>query len=326
MRKFCLKISVLFFIALFLLPIKDVSADHAEPKETDSLEHAVAYFFDLRERESFIQVTNTDSSTAVLHVQIWNVNDNCNENNFFDAFTPNDTHTYNMRDIQTNDGNPSGVVLPNDAYGAVVIYVTSPNDFSIDSSREILMGNLRIIDNNGYEYRTNGSGLSDDDMQNLNADVDFSINFNTASGITLSDVIYFRSDNDDVNTGEEYDLSDVVDTYVVFDVNIVDINENVFSCRNVLFSCVNQDHPLIEQVLEEHSEANVASFEYGINNAIPHSKGAPLLCPGNIISEGIVTFNQIAGGDVNLAQFIGLNNGNGRGSFDMWWIVNNDTP
>ena len=32
--------------------------------------------------------------------------------------------------------------------------------------------------------------------------------------------------------------------------------------------------------------ANVASFEYGINDAIPHSRGGELLCPGNNIAEG----------------------------------------
>ena len=51
------------------------------------------------------------------------MNDNCNENNFFDAYTPNDTHVYYIRDILTNDGNPSGVVLPDDAYGIVSVGV-----------------------------------------------------------------------------------------------------------------------------------------------------------------------------------------------------------
>jgi hypothetical protein len=46
----------------------------------------------------------------------------------------------------------------------------------------------------------------------------------------------------------------------------------------------------------------------------------------NTINGGVVTFNQYEGSRVNLAQFIGLNNGNGRGSFDFWWIVNDGTP
>jgi len=49
------------------------------------------YIFDLRERETFIQVTFTDTlgfagagfDGAISHVQIFDVSNNCNENNFF---------------------------------------------------------------------------------------------------------------------------------------------------------------------------------------------------------------------------------------------------
>ena len=64
-----------------------------------------------------------------------------------------------MRDIQTNDGNPSGVVLPDGAYGIVAVTMYSV----IGSELETVagqFGNLRIVDNNGYEYRTNAQGPS----------------------------------------------------------------------------------------------------------------------------------------------------------------------
>jgi len=332
-------IFVLFFaLALCFMPARDVFAGHGDQKKTDALEHGVAYFFDLRDRESYIQVTNTDTDSAVLHIQIWNVNDNCNENNFFDAFTPNDTHVYNMRDIQTNDGSNAGVVLPEDAYGAVVIYVTTPNDLTNpDGDREILMGNLRILDDNGNEYRTNGSGLHGGDQKTTFPTYTF--NFNTVSGVTLSDVVHFRTvgNEGDGDNNEGFNLSDILDARMPFEVNILDLNENIFSCRNVIFSCVDQEHPLLEALLEEVAMgdqsdddddpgASVASFEYGINNALPHSRGAPLLCPGNTISEGVVTLDPLSedreDSGSNLASFIGLNNGNGRGSFDMWWQTN----
>ena len=52
-------------------------------------------------------------TNAIIHIQIFNVADDlCDENNFFDTYTPNDTHIYNLRDILTNDENPSGVTLP----------------------------------------------------------------------------------------------------------------------------------------------------------------------------------------------------------------------
>ena len=88
--------------------------------ETDHEDEVLVGFFDLRDRETFVQVTNSILETpeaSVIHVQIFNVGDLCNENNFFDAYTPNDTHVYDLRNILTNDGNPSGVVLPDDAYG-----------------------------------------------------------------------------------------------------------------------------------------------------------------------------------------------------------------
>ena len=71
--------------------------------------------------------------------------------------------------------------------------------------------------------------------------------------------------------------------------------------------------------------ANVASFEYGINNAIPHSRGNELLCPGNTIDKGIVRMiGQGGGNETNsVFFFVGLNNGNGRGSMDSIWNTSN---
>ena len=91
---------------------------------------------------------------------------------------------------------------------------------------------------------------------------------------------------------------------------------------------MDEDNPRLEELLETAEVGSVASFEYGINNAIPQSKGGELLCPGNIISEGFVTLNP--GLQVFTSQFdfpfflgfVGLNNGNGRGSFDSFWVFN----
>jgi len=150
----------LFLILTFsVLPIKNSFAGtifELDVLPTDSAaEVAIVGFFDLRDRETFMQVTNVDSDPAgqVFHIQLFDVGNNCNENNFFDAYTPNDTHVYNLRDIQTNDGNPSGVILPDDAYG---IFFANVVDNFVDP---ILIGNLRILDDNGYEYRTNLVGL-----------------------------------------------------------------------------------------------------------------------------------------------------------------------
>ena len=135
----------------------------------------------------------------------------------------------------------------------------------------------------------------------------------------------------------EWDAQDVANIYTAYDVDIYDVNEVPFSCRNVIFSCVNEENPRIGELLENAQLASVASFEYGINEVIPHSRGGELLCPSNNISNGIVNLSplQFSTNSLNINEsrrtfipfplffgYIGLNNGNGRGSFDSISITN----
>ncbi len=323
--------------------------------DSDTSEYTIGtliYFFDLRERETFIQFTYPDVSfplldddddifgqNAVAHIQIFDVNNNCNENDFFDNYTPRDTHTYNMRDIQTNDGNPSGVVLPQDAYGIVVISALRTDGIEFTDIADPI-GNFRILDNNGYEYRTNALFIADAESGTIDPEdlllIASSFNFNTEGGVTLSDVVGITLVIVEDPTFEfEWTALPVQGIYSPFDIDIYDLNEVPFSCRDIIFSCVNDENPLVEELLEVAANANVASFEYGINNAIPHSKGGELLCPGNIISDGTVyllpePYTQTAvdilenldGEGPFFIGYIGLNNGNGRGSMDSFWIYN----
>jgi len=308
----------------------------------------LVYFFDLRDRETFVQFTYPDifelqlartGLNATAHVQIFDVSNNCSENNFFDVYTPADTHVYNIRDIQTNDGNPSGVVLPSDAYGFVVITALRNSGGEIFERIADPIGNFRVLDNNGYEYRTNaltisfGTDLFPDDLP-ITAST---FNFNNQGGVTLSDVVGI---NMSTQTSEgdlfiEWQAEPVQAIYSPYDIDIYDLNETPFSCRDIIFACVNEDNPLLEELLTVAGTANVASFEYGINNAIPHSKGGELLCPGNIVSEGIVRltpepYSQAAVDIINsnnlfgpfFFAYVGLNNGNGRGSMDSFWTFN----
>ena len=350
-------ILLLLFVFLFAAP-SNVSAVHVRVPETDTGAPNLFSFFDLRERESFVQVTNTANSNFInnegdnidltsditVHVQIWDVNNDCTENNFFDTYTPNDTHVYNMRDIQTNNGTPSGVVLPPGAYGIVSIALID-GDNGIARNTHILTGNLRIIDNAGYEYRTNSSGWENWSTPNIGrcqnpgnegegGDEIYTLNFNTNAGVTFSDVVAItidRAGSEFLADNNSFEVS-ILRAWNLFDVDIFDLNENAFSCRNVVFGCVNQDNPLLEALLEEVSDitdssASVAAFEYGINETIPHSRNGELLCPGNTISEGFVRLKRFTNFDENsnedgepsfVANFIGLNNGNGRGSMDFW--------
>ena len=316
------KLKLLIFTFFLLLPV-EVFANHNSGVDTDHQTAALFSFIDLRDRETFVQVTNVDSSSQTVHVQIFNVDQNCNENNFFDVYTPNDTHIYNMRDIQTNDGNPSGVILPENAYGFIVVSVIN-SEGNIQENLTFLIGNFRIIDNAGYEYRTNSAGWEDNrDMENLR-----SFNFSTNNGVSLSDIVFINANEDD---GEW--IAGPLDAWWALDVDIFDVNEDPLSCRDVIFSCVDEDNPLLEELLsgpgdddDDDSSASVAAFEYGINEAIPHSRGGELLCPGNIIEEGWVNLTHENSNNTNdlHGYFVGLNNGNGRGTIDSMWFPYTD--
>lgn len=316
-----IKLLILLFLITF--SVSYVKAGAIYINETDNADIRLVGFFDLRDRETFIQLTNITNGNRTLHIQIFNVNNNCNENNFFDTYTPADTHVYNLRDILSNDGNPSGVVLPDNAYGIFTAIVVGESSYQI-------IGNLRIEDSNGYEYRTNlaGAGLQD---ETANIPADYYINFNTENGVILSDIVGIKLNEN--NTGilpPEYQAANLNDAWINLDIDIYDLNEVPFSCRNVIFACTDQNNPLLEGLLEfvnggngatGNGSGSVASFEYGINNAIPHSKGGELLCPGNNISEGMVNLTAIDINDTdNFTLFVGLNNGNGRGSFDHAWV------
>jgi len=325
------KIAFLAFVFVLLSTVPGFSGGSFNVPTTDQTDHVLIGFFDLRDRETFIQITNVDDVPTGnnIHIQIFNVANDCIENNFFDFYTPFDTHVYNLRDIITNDGNPSGVVLPDDAYGVFTAH-------SPESNPEII-GNLRVLDDIGYEYRTNlqgeGNHRSNESCDAANNFATF--NFNTKGGVTLSDIIVIPFDND-AGGPQDITIANVLDIWVNLEVDIFDLNENAFSCRRVVYSCVEEDNPLIEAILDKvassssdgrDGSASVVSFEYGINNAIPHSKGGELLCPGNNISEGFVRFDHIVDGDDtddDGIAYIGLNNGNGRGSIDAFWLQNTE--
>jgi len=303
--------------------------------ETDTSSGVIYSAFDLRDRESYVQVTNLDSGAAILHIQVFNVGNLCNENNFFDTYTPNDTHVYNLRDILSNDGNPSGVVLPDNAYGIIFISAVPANGiFPLNYAP--LVGNFRIIDNTGYEYRSNIQSLPDRFQIPLPI-IDIPVatfNYNSQNGTILSDVFGIPLRFAESNIEFDADLDNVLDTFAAVDVDIIDNNEVLFSCRDVIFACIDENSPLIEELIQiannsglmpTRSSASVARFEYGINESIPNSKGGELLCPGNIIDEGIVklTFESSGDNTFKFAGYIGLNNGNGRGSMDSF---NADNP
>ena len=287
--------------------------------ETDNGEAFQLYcFYDLRDRDSFCQITNVGDDFITLHVQVFNVADNCNENDFNDTYTPKDTHVYELSNILTNDGDPSGIDLPDNAYGFVVVTVV--NGEGGDAIEGDLIGNFRVLDGSGYEYRSNAQGLdlpSGDPIETTN---EYTFNFNQEGGVVLSDVVGITLDEIDSN---EVKATSIVDIFAKFDISVFNNDEVIFSCRDIVFACNDQDAPNLNGLLNV-SNSNVASFEYGINDAIPHTKGGPLLCPSNNVTEGFVRLNLIPPfGDFDVfTGYVGLNNGNGRGSMDSFWSEN----
>jgi hypothetical protein len=275
--------------------------------------------------------------------------------------TGNDTHVYNMSDMKTNNGNPSGVDLPDDAYGFVVISIVEGVSAPIVAIEdgEFVMGNFRIIDNSGYEYRTNMAGYNTSEPFCFGLGSTLTFDFNQFGGANLSDVVGIALQQAGPGCNEPFEpdpcegpftevtAANILDVNITFDVDIIDNNENEFSCRDVMFACVNEDSIRYEELLEFASGSgapvNVAGFEYGINEAFPHSKGSPLLCPSNNIPEGSVRltvedlfgelpfdgpgdFDRLLDGDEFFSGFIGLNNGNGRGSMDSIWYPSFGDP
>lgn len=297
--------------------------------ESDAANNVQVFFFDLRDRETYIQLTNASGASPNVHIQIYDVGNNCNENNFFDTYTPNDTHVYNMRDIQSNNGAPPGVVLPDRAYGFV--FASALNAQGQIPSSDYLIGNFRILDNNGYEYRANAQGetiVSGDDLGNEQQFGYF--NFSTQGGVTLSDIVGVAYN--DVSDESRVFVANVTENFAVFNVDVFDNIENPFSCRDVIYSCVDENSANLNAVIQAAAEnssgsASVARAEYGVNNAIPNTFGGELLCPGNTISEGFIRLEILndfvsTGNDDEIPDdfvlFVGFNNGNGRGSMDSF--------
>ena len=279
----------------------------------------LVYYFDNRERHSYIRLANLSDDAVEAHVQIWIVNSEvleCEEINFYDTYTPGDVHTYEMLNISLNSPDPplsfSADVLAG-KYGFVVVSrSTGPADS--------LIGNMNIIDDAGYEYRTNAVAP---ESGSLDSSFVGTINFSSVNGFNQSDLIGFSYSE---TTSHDTVSVPSVTTYFGWgggEVTIFDQNEVPEECFNVPLGCY------------VHG-ANIA-----IDNSMPNTKvpdGISKACDTDIItatnSSGFLTLPyetticsdpSIGDEDLNciydthFVGFIGLNNGSDQGSFDSWW-------
>ena len=264
-------------------------------------------YYDLRDRQSYIQITNFANRPIAIHVQIFQHDRNCDELNFFDDLTENDTVVYDMDNIIKNDGSSAPINLLDDSYGYVVVTLTS--DDGPTGGPPAIIGNFRIVDNAGYEYRTNMiSPWKNQDIGDLSTG-SLIANFNTVDGAIFADVVGYAYDDANVSSVVN------IDNGFSFDIFVYDLVEEPLSCDRRNFACGNV-------------------MNYGINEDYLNSRGGPLLCPGGGLADpngGFVSFengvnldgtppeSDNGDGDV-FVGLIGINNGNGTGSMDLWFI------
>ncbi|NIP31768.1 MAG: hypothetical protein GTO02_19860, partial [Candidatus Dadabacteria bacterium] len=289
-------------------------------------EEAYAYY-DLRNRKSYIQVTHVDDvrNPLCIHVQIFQQDRSCDELNFEDELTPNDTVVYDLDNIIKNDGSEAPINLADDSYGFVAISSFVCGDRDSDGNND-LIGNFRIIDDSGYEYRMNlimdkrSKTILPPIVPTIFEPIDtvtahVVIPFNTVDGANQADIVGFVVDNDRLGNGQE-GKDDDYNVYneeagITFDVFQFDENEEPLSCDKVTFAC-----------------APDKAMHYGINDDYPASRGDNLLCEGGGLKPGqtngyislenptflspLELVDRIED-DFEFICLVGLNNGNGTG-------------
>ncbi len=300
-------IGYIFILALLLAPVKawaglgffqiGVAQNWSAISETDRPECQLYFPYDKRNRRSFIQVTNTSNSPIVIHVQVFNDNsEDCNENSFWDTLTGKDTNVYDLDDpfVQSDpDGFGFVVVTEVTGIGSTTILCLEGDEFN-----DVLIGNFRIIDDAGFEYRANSAGFDFSDgcdsedgfAESCSTITDvYTFNFNDVENADQSDVFGIAVDNagsgnvdaggaiaaifaGNIFTGDEFFTYD----------SILEFNdaEVPFDCDALAFLCGDPNETLFDvlQILGIDIPSNRIAFEFGINPALPSVTAEENIC------------------------------------------------
>lgn len=308
-----------------------------EPKErqrsrtvgqSDAGADRLVYYFDNRNRKSYIQLANLSNSEIEVHVQIWLANStlqDCEEIDFIDMYTPNDLHTYDTLNLSSNSGEvPLDGVSAQLAgkYGFVVI---SKSDGPSDS----LVGTMRIIDDAGYEYKTNAVAP---ESKSTNSDMFGDINFNNIS--SASELIGFTySELPGVAPVAAHGVSTTFgdpsgrEIFIIGDFIDEDMGgsgtSTILTCSPLTFAC------------------NDTFTNIGIDRSLPNmiNPSGRVACNTSVIgadhqagwlylpyrSTSCTVDSAVGDGegnciyDTHFVGFIGLTNGSSSGFFDSWW-------
>lgn len=303
------KFVLVLLLILFVFPHNAISGSpgptYLNP-ETDNASFQLYYYWDLRDRESTFQVFNRGSSVIRVHVQVFVANSSsvqCAETDFFDQYTPFDTHIYNLSNLTSNNGSPTGVSsFPDNTFGfAVVTVVNSAGSTLTDP---VLQGSFRITDNAGYEYRANPAGIKPIGFTTDS----FGFSYETMGPNTRSDVIGIPVIWTEPTFGIPLAGPHIVAKFQT--INVEDPLSLLFNCAPNVFSC------------------STTGMNKGINDSIPNSKDSSRMCSTNI-NTGTINFELpiipgLPSGTIQadfLVGFVGINNGSNIGSMDAFIAI-----
>jgi hypothetical protein len=308
-------LSFLFITVILLaLPAKawaGIGQPFSLISSTDYPSFQLYFPWDLRGRQSFIQVTNTSDSNVSIHVQIFNHNQNCGRNSLFDTLTLKDTIVYDLSAVQDDP----------DGFGFAVVTVVGGGF--------VLIGNFRIIDDQGYEYRANAAGFPFPPASGFQTNR-YTFNFNSVQNANHSDVfglVVSNAGGSSVSAGGGtaaiFGAGLVIDNkFVDFPVIEFDDREVGFNCDALAFICGEPNESLFDllQFVGIDVPSNRVNFEFGINPALPSATAEENVCDAPL-TTGFVSLplTLITRNNGFFVGFVGLNDGDGAGSMDTWW-------
>ncbi len=289
--------------------VVDMESNNAR---TDSATETLVFPWDLREgTQSYFQVTNINTAgakgsfTQRVHIQI--LDDGCVELfDYFDRYTPGDTHLYNVSVLDTNDGSPIGAPDFTGKNGFIVVENINLNDLALNENND-LTGEYRVVYAGGWEYRSNAAGFDTNTLNNQGnvSKIAYTFNFNDGNGATNGDVpIAFL---------ECFSGPPLAECHIApnksFDTVIFDKDENQVSCppHNACgFFGINQSYPSTFAGLAapNNDEGNLCNGTQSVGHVL-------VVATGVVANETKRTFR---------AGFAGQNDGgsSGLGSMDVW--------
>ena len=284
---------------------------------TDSGANRLIYYYDQLGRETFIQVTNTSDDFLSIHVQVFAADADCRHDDFVLPLTPAQTVVLDMAAL------PGGINLT-DSYGFVAVTV-------LEGLSNSLIGSFRVIDSEGYEYRTNAASSDFGDIISpfVPFEIENVLNFNNVNDPAFSDVVGIPYAV--LNDGNVYASPGLASQFGSANLDeqvlIFDHNEDFNSCDPVLFACdpVSFNRGIDNSVPNTQGFSNICNTSKLEGDALPVDSGW-LLLPfiGNICADPVVnasgtaSFDGECGVPTYFVGFLGLNNGDGTGSMDSW--------